>query len=256
MTLFKVKFKYFSHFEDAYENYSTIIYSDYEATNIQEVLDTIEEEQEFDDSEAINYDAESDMIEAGRNIITIKDNNGKTVYPEKSNGNYDIAFKIHEDILDYEQEAWAIDYSKLPDECKEYLNNEYPDLDTSKVQETHVRKYYHDHFREALSEIPISDWKLYVAKNDEDWESALIYYVRFQSESSLDELQDDILELTRQLDLSLRFYESNNMVFQNFAYGELDSGSLCDDDLSEDYENQAKEFFEEIDKLKPDFVGD
>ena len=36
-------------------------------------------DMDFDDSEGINFDAKSEMIESGREVIWIKDNNGTVI---------------------------------------------------------------------------------------------------------------------------------------------------------------------------------
>jgi len=83
---YEVKFKYFSFYEDENENYATFVVEDFDVRSLDELLGILgisDDENlfdmDFDDSEGINFDAKSEMIESGREVIWIKDNNGTVI---------------------------------------------------------------------------------------------------------------------------------------------------------------------------------
>jgi len=91
MLKFEVNFNYFSSYENDEDNYSTDVIETFEVESLDQllgILGLIDDDDlfdmDFDDSEGINFDAESDMIESGRNVIWIKDEHGKIVWSDKT----------------------------------------------------------------------------------------------------------------------------------------------------------------------------
>jgi len=79
MINFNVVFKYFSNYENSGEDKSVKIQETWSAETLEDLLSEIEEDMDFDDSEGINFDASSELIEAGRELLDIYDQDGRKI---------------------------------------------------------------------------------------------------------------------------------------------------------------------------------
>jgi len=77
MSDFNVVFKYFSCYENSEEDKAVEVHETWRIDSLEDLLSEIEEDMDFDDSEGINFDASSEMIEAGRELLRIYDKDGK-----------------------------------------------------------------------------------------------------------------------------------------------------------------------------------
>ena len=84
---YEVEFEYFSNYENEEDNYSNNVTETFLVDSFDELcgmLGITDDEElfdmDYDDSEGINFSAKSEMIEAGRNVLSIRDENHKVVW--------------------------------------------------------------------------------------------------------------------------------------------------------------------------------
>ncbi|MDZ7792130.1 MAG: hypothetical protein U5P10_00130 [Spirochaetia bacterium] len=85
MSRFTVLFELFSLYDDKDLNRSECLQDFYKGNNVEEVFQEIEDGEEFDDSEIIDFDHSDQLRETGRDIIYIKDEKDIIVYSRESN---------------------------------------------------------------------------------------------------------------------------------------------------------------------------
>lgn len=76
---YTVRFKYYSNFEEEDDDYLVFIEETFSAESLDDVYHEIENDEDFDDSPGINFDAKSELIEAGREIVWVKDSKGSVL---------------------------------------------------------------------------------------------------------------------------------------------------------------------------------
>lgn len=84
---YEVDFKYFSSYENSDDDYSKNVTETFLVESFDElcgILGISDDDElfdfDFDDSEGINFDANSEMIEAGRYALSIRDENNEVVW--------------------------------------------------------------------------------------------------------------------------------------------------------------------------------
>ncbi len=68
---FIVKFRYFSTYENTKENREEIVENIVYYKNKEALQSFIDEDEDYDDSQGMNFDAKSDLVETGRELISI-----------------------------------------------------------------------------------------------------------------------------------------------------------------------------------------
>lgn len=72
MPTYEVTFRYFSSYDNESENLEETIVDTYEAESEYALDEMLEEDMDWNDECVINFDAESDMIETGREWMSTK----------------------------------------------------------------------------------------------------------------------------------------------------------------------------------------
>ena len=70
MKQFKVKFRYFSHYDDSSEDLVDYVTNTYDAESEEELDEMLEEDTDWSDECVYNYDAKSNTIETGREWLS------------------------------------------------------------------------------------------------------------------------------------------------------------------------------------------
>ena len=221
---YTVYFRYFSEYEDEAENINEIVIHRYEADDLDELFEILEEDYEnFDDDAAINEDAESDLLETRREYILIRDEDGNIIWPDMNFDSYEDGrilvgvnaggeiYIATEDLDENEQKKIDDISNKILDRFIKYLENLF-----GTIMEDNIKVSYDN---------KIVDYKKgNTIKNIYDPETVSIYFV-LTKKLPPELLNAKFLE-TEDFSFYALFpsFSENCYISQGYDYGEYDTG--------------------------------
>jgi len=177
----------------------------YLADSVDEVLNEIEEDWDFDDSFLIDPDID-DLLDTGRRIILIKDENNNIVYPSMDFNDYEdgkilVSFNIGTEV--YDNHYKYID--EHPEDCP---NNDCPKISDKCANETL------DKFVEYLNNLfgnIVSDIKVFYDKK-------LVDYQKGQTIKNVKDLEEIHVHMVLNKKLSAELLNAKFLEMEEFHF--------------------------------------